>query len=266
MKKLTGAAGTLLFTVAITAVSRGLLARDRLIGRVRNLPTEVPSGVSISRLAIPSGKNVLDAVLVRPVSAPEGAVLLICHGIGEVVEHWFAVQQLLALSGVASLVFDYSGYGRSTGYINPSQCERDGISAFLYLQGFFPSRLISVLGFSLGSGIAAALLGRVSVHRLVLCASFTSFKAATLSSGFPRILGFLVPGIWCTEKLLSSSSAPVLVVHGEEDRLFPVRMAQELKACSGPKCELVVVPKLSHDDPYRNPEQRYWDLIASHLA
>jgi len=249
----------------MTAVSRGLLTRDRLVGRVGKLPTGTQSGVLISRLPIPSGMSVLDAVLARPVSSTETAVLLICHGIGEVVEHWFAVQQLLARSGVASLVFDYSGYGRSSGFINPGQCEQDAISAFSYLQGLFPSRPVSVLGFSLGSGIAATLLARVPVHRLVLCASFTSFKAAAFSAGFPKLLSFLIPAVWYTEEILSSDSAPLLIIHGADDRLFPVRMARELQACAGSNCKLVIVAKLSHDGPYRTPQDSYWNFIVSHL-
>jgi len=257
---------TLLFTIAITCISRGLLARDRLMGRVGNRLIRASSDVSISRLTFASGMNVLDAVFMRPVSVPEPAVLLICHGIGEVVEHWFAVQQLLAESGVASLVFDYSGYGRSTGHISPTRCEQNAVSAFCYLQELFPSRPVSVLGFSLGSGIAAALLSRVPVHRLVSCASFTSFKDATLTAGFPGIFGFLVPPIWRTEAILSASAVPVLIVHGEEDRLFPPRMAEELKVCIGPKCELVIVRELSHDQPYRDPQRCSWNLIASRLG
>ncbi len=266
MAKIRDATQDFLFTAAITCISRGLLARDRLIGRVGNGVAGNPAGVSISKLAILSGTSVLDGVLVRPGSRAETAVLLICHGIGEVVEHWFAVQRLLAQSGVASLVFDYSGYGRSTGFINPSQCEQDAISAFSYLGELFPARAVSVLGFSLGSGIAATLLARAPVRRLVLCASFTSFRAAALSAGFPKLLSFLIPDIWCTEEILSAFSAPVLIVHGEDDRLFPVRMAQELKARVGSKCELVIVPETAHDDPYRNPLPCYWDLIASHLV
>ena len=46
----------------------------------------------------------LDAVLVTPDANGARASLLICHGIGETVEHWLAVQQLLAANGVASLV------------------------------------------------------------------------------------------------------------------------------------------------------------------
>jgi pimeloyl-ACP methyl ester carboxylesterase len=263
MTEFCDAAQLFLFTIAITCISRLLLGRDRLIGRAGRRMREAPTGVA--RIAIPSGKNVLDAVLVRSDSSPERAVVLICHGIGEVVEHWFAVQRLLAECGVASLVFDYSGYGRSTGSISPGQCEEDALSAFAKLGELIPSRPISVLGFSLGSGIAATLIAKVKVHHLVLCASFTSFRAAALSAGLPRILIFLVPAIWSTEDVLKSSTVPILIVHGAEDRLFPPAMARELNAQGGSKSELVIIPRLAHDDPYREPQRHYWDVIASRL-
>jgi hypothetical protein len=75
------------------------------------------------------------------------AVVLVCHGIGETVGHWVPVQELLAANGAASLVFDYSGYGRSTGRIEAAQCERDAIAAFEFLEKLAPGAPIAVLGF-----------------------------------------------------------------------------------------------------------------------
>jgi len=64
---------------------------------------------------------------------------------------------------------------------------------------------------------------------------------------------------------LRSCEIPVLIVHGERDRLFPVRMAEALMAaCAGPS-ELVVVPGLAHNEPFYRPQIAYWGLIASRL-
>ncbi len=254
-----------IFTVAITCISRLLLARDLLAGKVRRDGGEGKSDGRIFRLAIASGENTLDAVFVKPLSCEMQAVMLICHGIGEVVEHWSAAQLLLAEEGVGSLVFDYSGYGRSSGLISARQCEQDALSAFLCLQDLAPSHRVSLLGFSLGSGIAAAILSKAPAHRLVLCAAFTSFRAAARSAGLPGALAFMVLPVWHTERLLATCAVPALIVHGERDRLFPVQMALDLHACCGSRSELVVVPKLSHDGPYSDPQRVYWRRIVSHL-
>jgi len=218
----------------------------------------------ISRHAIKSGANVLDAVLVAP-SQPARSVALICHGIGEVVEHWFGAQQALAEEGVASLVFDYSGFGRSTGFVTALQCEQDAIAAFEFLQAQTTALPVSLLGFSLGSGIAAAILPRVQAHRLVLCSAFTSFRSAATRAGLPRGMACLAPDIWRTAESLRHCKVPALVVHCEQDRLFPMTMAKELHAACGSRCELVIAAGLSHDDPYYHPQPTYWGEVTSFL-
>jgi pimeloyl-ACP methyl ester carboxylesterase len=236
--------------------------RDRLLGRIgRN---EKSQAVAF-RHTIFSGNNELDAVFVTPGANSAKASVLVCHGIGETVEHWLGVQQLLAANGVATLVFDYSGFGRSSGSFNARRCERNAVSAFEFLQRLTGPLPVSVLGFSMGSGIAAAIVAKVPVHRLLLCAAFTSLRKAAVSAGVPKFLASAVPHIWDAEKALAACSVPVLVVHGENDRLFPVRMAEELTACCGSQTELVIVPKLAHNEPFYRPHLSYWGRIISWL-
>jgi uncharacterized protein len=248
------------FRIALTGISRALLLRDKVLGRVQPVVEEQPGAVAVERHQIRSGQNVLDAVWVRPVEGAVKATILICHGIGETVEYWLPVQKVLAASGAASLVFDYSGYGRSTGWIEAEQCEQDAIAAFDYLEELAPGAEIAMLGFSLGSGIAAAVMGRVRAKRLVLCAGFTSFRAAAHSVGIPAGLAKLIPPLWHAEESLRDSRVPVLVVHGERDRLFPVKMARELAECCG--AEERIVPNLRHAEPYNRPQAKYWGPIV----
>jgi pimeloyl-ACP methyl ester carboxylesterase len=252
------------FTIALTCIGRVLILRERILGWVGPRRRDT-SGLSITELSIPSGKNLLDAVFVEPASTPARAALLLCHGIGETIEHWFPVQQLLATIGVASLLFDYSGYGRSTGSPNWTQYDLDALSAFETLERLALPLPISILGFSLGSGPAVAIVNSVQAHRLVLCAAFTSFRDALRALGLPTSLSPLVPPIWSAEESLRECRIPVLVVHGEKDRLFPVQMARDLVSfCPGP-AELILVPNLAHNQPFRKPNLSYWGPIISRL-
>ena len=253
------------FTVSITGISRALLWRDRVLGRVRRGHWAETADAVVSRHEIVSDGNVLDAVFAKPAAGEARAAVLICHGIAETIEHWVPVQQLLAANGVASLVFDYSGYGRSTGRVDCHQCEADAITAFGRLRELVPGLPIALLGFSLGSGVAAAIVCKVLASKLVLCASFTSFRKAARSLGVPMRLVRGMPHVWRTEETLAACGVPVLIVHGERDRLFPVAMASELKSVSGDESELVVVPKLTHNEPFYRPKLDYWGLIISRL-
>ena len=188
------------FRYAVTGISRAALVRDRVLGRVRRDRVE-RSRHGATRHSVTSEERVLDAVFVRPGAEPR-AVLLICHGIGEVVEHWTPVQDLLAEQGVASLVFDYSGYGRSTGTVDWGRCERDAIAAFAFLRELMPGAPVSLLGFSMGSGIATAIAEETAPERLVLCEAFTSFRDAACSMGVPRFCTAVLPPIWSGEEPL----------------------------------------------------------------
>jgi len=254
------------FSLVVTIASQALIAREKILRRIKKLqPNDCPRQ-QISRHSFASESEILDAVLVTPTDKPARAALLICHGIGETVDHWLGVQKLLAAQGVASFVFDYSGFGRSTGHIRSIQCEKDAIAAFKALSTLLPDTPISMLGFSLGSGIAAAVLDSVSPRKLILCSSFTSFQAAARCAGLPGLLGFLTPPIWNTDESVRQRSLPILVLHSENDRLFPVRMASSLASGRPDQTVLIVVPNHQHNDPFYRPQQEYWDHVVAMVS
>jgi pimeloyl-ACP methyl ester carboxylesterase len=252
-----------LLSIAVTAAGRVCVARDRMLGKVPWDGRMETAGPGSSRLAISSGKHRLDAVFVKPESEPARASVLLCHGIGETVTHWHAVQQLLAANRVASLVFDYAGYGRSSGAFRADQAERDTVAAFHRLEELTAPLPVSILGLSLGSGIAAATARKVGAHRLVLCSAFTTLRHAAGRVGVPRAFWIGVPPIWNAEDALRDCPVPILIVHGEKDRLFPVRMARELAEFCGSNRELVVIPDGHHNDPFLTPEPSYWGEIVA---
>ena len=252
------------FTTALTIASRLVQVRDRLSGRVPRSRPECPT-ISATPQAIRSGKNTLDAVYVEPASAPPQSAVLICHGIGEIVPQWFPIQRIFAESGIASLVFDYSGYGRSTGLPDWLQLEQDAVSSFQLLQRLAPGTPITLLGFSLGTGVVPAILHRVSADRLILCAGYTSFRNAARAAWFPPFLSFLVPPIWSAKDALCNCALPILLVQGTRDRLFRMNMADDLLACCNGQADLLVLPARSHNEPFYNPQPHYWGPIINWL-
>jgi hypothetical protein len=251
------------FTVAVTMISRAFTLRDRLSGRFRSI-REV-AGVQVSRRQIQRGTHTLDSVFVAPVAPPKAA-LLICHGIGEVVDNWLAAQQLLALHGIATLVFDYSGYGKSGGAVDWRACEDDAVSAFSFLQVLVQEVPVSLLGFSMGSGIAGSILNRVSPARLILCSAFTSFRDAACVLGLPRVFAYVLPNVWSAGETLAGCTVPVLIVHCERDRAFPVRMAQELTSLCPGDTDLVIVPGQAHNEAFYDPKLSYWNHVLARIV
>jgi alpha-beta hydrolase superfamily lysophospholipase len=255
----------IVFTAAVSCIARGAVLRDTALGRLGTMRRRAREWAHpVSRQVIQSGNRNLDAVLVKPHESPRAA-LLICHGIGETIEYWIPVQHLLASMGVASLVFDYSGYGRSRGPVDWRRCEEDAVAAFEQLKATAIAS-VSLLGFSMGSGIATAILERTQPEKLVLCAAFTSFREAACSMGVPRKCTLALPAIWAGEHALRAWRRPVLIVHGERDRTFPVGMARRLAEWCEPAAELVIVPGHRHNEPFYRPQMTFWRPVAEWLT
>lgn len=255
----------LVFTASVTAISRALMLRDRVLGRMRRIRVAASHPARIDHFSVACGNRGLDAVFVQPSGLAAQAALLICHGIGEIVDHWIAAQTLLARHGVASLVFDYSGYGRSPGPVDWRSCEEDAVAAFRFLQSLTPALPVSILGFSMGSGIAAAVAGRIPAENLFLCSAFTSYRDAACVLGLPRAFAAALPPIWDGAASLRRCTLPVLVVHCEQDRAFPVWMATRLASLCEPRADLVIVPDHAHNQAFYRPSLAYWNHILARL-
>jgi alpha-beta hydrolase superfamily lysophospholipase len=248
---------------SLAAVSRGLLLRDSLLCVTLRLRRH-----SLAQdITFPSGDRNLAAVFVP--SEPGVPVLLLCHGIGETVEHWSAAQALLREWGIGSLVFNYSGYARSTGRLCAQHCDEDFVAAYAEMRRLVRNDVPTfVLGFSLGSGIAAKGVGSLEPQPagLFLCEAFTSFVDAVGAAGLPRwLVRRLVPKLWQTEAGVGLLNIPVCVVHSDGDRLFPVSMAERIVAASGGRAELVVIDGLAHNEPFLKSVERYWRPIIERV-
>ncbi len=240
-------------------ISGMLQRRDALMGKTRRLRQHpLADGFFFS-----SGDRRISAVCVP--GEPGVPALLLCHGIGETVEHWSAVQAVLRDRGVGSMVFNYSGYGRSDGPVRAEHCDEDLVAAYAALRSRVgPELPVFVLGFSLGSGIAAQGVAalRPPVAGLFLCEAFDCFREAACATGVPRFMLWAVADVWDTVASMRTITMPVCVVHSNADRLFPVAMAEKIVAACGGHGEMVVVSGLSHDEPYLRAPAEYWEPIV----
>lgn len=244
----------------LSGACRSLLLRDTLSGRMGSQL----KGFSLQqeRFLLRSGGRSLSAVYV---SAGEGSpVFLICHGIGERVEYWSGVQRLLREMGISSLAFNYTGFGASRGRVRVAHCEEDVIAAWEHLIGI-DSKAIFLVGFSLGTGIAAATahhLRGMQPKGIVLCEGFSSLREASLAAGLPRWLTSVAADTWSTERTVCDLKVPVLVVHSDGDSLFPLSMAQRVADACGERGEMMIVNGLEHNEPIFFAPESYWGPIV----
>lgn len=178
-----------------------------------------------------------------------GRVFLVCHGNGGNISHRIDLAQALLKRGAAVLLFDYRGYGRSTGSPSEEGTYRDAQAAHAWLRGkgFAPGSIL-LLGESLGGGVASELALREPAGGMVLQCSFTSAidMGAEIFPWLP--VRWLMTISYDTHGKLPRIHVPVLILHSRGDTLIPFRHAERnLEAANAPK-KLVEITG-DHNDP-----------------
>ncbi len=172
-----------------------------------------------------------------PVPQPQGTVLLF-HGNAGNISHRLEYLSMLHRLGYSSFIFDYRGYGKSSGRPSEQGTYRDAEAAWHYLtvvRNIEPRR-IALLGESLGGAVAAWLASRQQPGALVLASVFISVPdlGAEIYPFLPVQL--LARFDYNTRAYLQNVEAPVLIAHSREDDIVPYRHGQALyKAAHEPK-------------------------------
>lgn len=222
-------------------------------------------GAPSKQLTFMSGGRRLHASWVGAADARAPA-LLVFHGNDEELSQWAGVQARLHAAGIASLVFDYSGYGASAGRPTLARLRQDGLAAWRQFVALTPqaSRRV-VLGFSLGSAVLLDVAPRLQPRPqgLVIGAGFASAREMAVSVGLvPDWAAWLLPDLWNNEERIAEVELPLLILHGRNDGLIPVRDALRLcRAAPGPR-RLVLLEHLPHDAPLEPARSAgFWDAV-----
>lgn len=165
-------------------------------------------------------------------------------------------------AGFNVLIFDYRGFGRSTGIPTYRGVIADGVTASRYHDKIRPKHLPSVLyGFSLGGGIAAQVIRRHPFDGLILQSTFTNLPQITRVL-FPRMpLHWFVGDLFDTIGVVRRLQVPLLVMHGTADEVIPCWMGHEIFGACSTKKQIHIVEDGLHKDLYtRDADSLIWAI------
>jgi uncharacterized protein len=265
------ATGLLVLAVVFVGVRRlAFLAVERrgLISATNGPETPASFGAPFESLTIASGDRTLDATLVKAES-DRAPALLIFHGTAEAISYWADTQALLRRHGITSMVFDYSGFGRSTGRATAAHLEEDADAAYAeFVRRIGPTARPYVLGYSLGTGVVFDAVGRWQPPPagVVFAASYSSARDGAVAFGLvPGWLTFLLPDLWNNVRDARNLRQPLLVLQSDADQLFPVSMAKAVfDAATVPK-EMVVLHGYRHEAGHHEPTDDFWAPVVRFL-
>lgn len=197
---------------------------------------------------------------------PDLAVL-VCHGNAGHLGVQEGLLEPYRRLGVTALLFDYRGYGLSTGSPDEEGIAADALAAFDRLSDLtaLPAHRIIVHGKSLGGAPAA----RTAIARrpagLILESAFTS----ALELGryhYPFLpVSWLLQDRLDTVGRLPEVRAPILILHGERDRIVPPVHAERLARAAGDHARRIMLPQADHNNTYRADSQKYLEELGRFL-
>jgi len=156
----------------------------------------------------------------------------------------------LARRGVATLLFDYRGYGDNTGRPSEDGLARDARAARAYLTtrvDVDTGRLV-YFGESLGAAVALRLATETQPFALVLRSPFTSLTDVGRYH-YPFLpVRWLLRERYPSLERAASVSCPTLVIAGEHDSIIPIEQSRRLYEAVAAEKRLVVIPGADHND------------------
>jgi len=205
-------------TIDDTPESMGLAFED--------LSLQTQDGETITGWFVPAGAG-RGGSTNRPMSQ---RTVLVCHGNGGDIGDRVDTVKTFHDMGLNVLMFDYRGYGLSTGKPSEKGTYLDALSAWNYLKAErkIEPRNIAVFGQSLGGAVAVWLSEQVTPGALILESTFTSAPEMA-SQMFP----FLPVRLFCrfkydSLKRVGKVNCPVLIAHSRDDEMVPFEQGRRL--------------------------------------
>ncbi len=194
----------------------------------------------------------LNALLFKADSSK--GVILYLHGNADALDQWGKIAGTYINLHYDLFIPDYRGYGKSEGAIkNEEEVYGDAQTAYNYLKLNYPENKIIVLGYSIGTGPAAYLAANNHPQKLILQAPYYSLADAAHHL-FPAADTTGISFHFYTYRFLQKTTCPVVIFHGDADKVIYYGSSQKLKLLFKPGDELVTLKGAGHLDMNRNKD------------
>ena len=197
---------------------------------------------------------------------PQRAVLLFCHGNAGNISHRLESVDVFHRLGLSVLLFDYRGYGRSTGRPSEAGLYRDGEAAWRYLTHTRRVDSLDVIlyGRSLGGAVATHLAAQHRSGALIVESAFTSVPDVA-ARHYPYLpVRALARTRFDNLGAIATVQTPLLVIHSRHDEIIPFEHGQRLFEAA-PSRKVFLEIEGGHNNGFLVTGPRYRDAIDAFL-
>ena len=201
----------------------------------------------------------LNAVLFKA-EAPKG-VILYFHGNAGAIHDWGKRAHLFLENDYDVLFVDYRNYGKSDGhYSNSDELFSDAQKVYEYTKTRYSEDKITVLGFSLGTGMASYVASKNNPKMLILDAPYYSWQTLIAEEIAPPVPKFLMRYDIPSYQFVQAVKCPIHICYGTRDFLInPETNTKKLKALQPENITLHPITDAGHNGLHITKE--YYDLL-----
>lgn len=233
---------------------------------IRASPTDIGLEFTSLKLATADGETLHGWVVPAKTQQKERGLVIFFHGNAGNISHRLDYPRMFHDLGLTTLMFDYRGYGLSSGTPSEDGTYADARTAWHHatqVLGFPASRII-LFGESLGGAVAAQLAAEMRPGALVLASTFTSVPdlGADLYPLLPiRLLASIR---YETLTRLTQIDCPVMVIHSRNDDVIPFKHGQRLFEAARPPKKFLEIDG-GHNDGFVFGRKEWVGYLGSFL-
>ena len=228
--------------------------QEHILFHPQKLPAEYKFqfAQAFEEVSIQSNDAVLSGVLFKaPLST---GLIFYLHGNAGSIASWGNIASTYTDLGYDVFMLDYRGYGKSDGTItSEAQLFLDVQAAFNEMRKNYEANEIIILGYSIGTGPAARLASTNDASLLILQAPYYSI-VDLMKTSYPILPGFILRYPIETGKYLQRCKMPVVIFHGDKDKVIYYGSSEKLKAGFKNGDKLIKLSGQGHNGITENPE------------
>jgi esterase/lipase len=181
-------------------------------------------------------------------------IILYLHGNTGCLNSWGNIGSIYTHFGYDVLIPDYRGYGKSQGKIkSEKQLLSDVQSVYNSIKENYPEEKITVIGCSLGTGLATYLASVNNPKKLILLAPYYNFPDL-IKNKFWIIPSFLLKYRLMTNEYITKVNCAIYLFHGKNDELIYYQSSEKLYKLCKPNDKIYLMDNQGHDGIDENSE------------
>jgi len=184
-----------------------------------------------------------------PPPKKDGQIVVLFHGNAGHIGHRAIKAQHFIDRGIGVLLLEYRGFGGNQGRPTEQGLYHDGRAALRFLEQreYTVSQLI-FYGESIGSGIAVQMALEIQPRYMILEAPFSSAADVAKRQYFFLPIDFLMKDRYDNIEKIADIKTNLLIVHGDEDFVIPIDLAERLFARANHPKEFITINGGHHND------------------